>query len=198
MFETITTIIADWGTLGIFLLMLAENLFPPIPSELIMPLGGFLVSQGQMALIPTILAGTAGSVIGTSFWYVVGAWIGEVRLRALAARHGRWLTMSPSDVDRASAWFRTRGGVAVFLGRMVPAVRTLISAPAGVARMPVPAFLMWTTLGSLIWTTVLTVAGLVLASQYQRIEGWIDPLSKAVVLAVVAIYLWRVITWKPQ
>lgn len=198
MFDWIVSVIDGWGYAGVFALMLAENVFPPIPSEVIMPLAGFLVGSGKMGLIPTIIAGTLGAVAGTLLWYYIGAWLGADRLKRWAARHGRWLTMSPADIDSAVQWFDRYGGKAVFFGRMFPAIRTLISVPAGIARQPLARFLMFTTLGSAVWTTLLTLAGLLLESQYQRVAGFIDPVSKIIVVGIVLAYLYRVVTWKPH
>ncbi|WBU64906.1 DedA family protein [Paracoccus aerodenitrificans] len=198
MFDWIVSVIDGWGYTGVFLLMLAENVFPPIPSELIMPLAGYLVGEGRLGLVMTILSGTAGSVLGTSLWYVVGQIFGAVRLKRWAARWGRVFTMSPSDIDGAIGWFSRHGGAAVFFGRMLPAIRTLISVPAGIAAMPFWRFLLLTTLGSAIWTILLTVAGLILQDQFELVSGFIDPISKLIVLSIIGIYLWRVIRWKPQ
>ena len=193
MFDWVVMLLENGGYLGIFLLMLAENLFPPIPSELIMPLAGFLAAQGALSLPLSIAVGAAGSVVGALFWYWIGLRFGEERLRRLAARHGRWLTVSPQDVDTASAWFERNGGRVVFFGRMVPAVRTLISIPAGVARMPLTRFLALTAVGSLFWTGALAVAGYLLESQYTRVEGWVNPVSTLVVVLLVLWYLLRLV-----
>ena len=198
MFDWVVSTIEGWGYLGVFLLMVAENVFPPIPSEVIMPLAGFLAGRGDLSLTLTILVGTAGSVIGTLMWYYIGMAIGEERLKRLAARHGRWLTLSPSDIDNAHAWFQRHGAAAVFFGRMIPAIRTLISVPAGLSAMPFWRFLLYTVLGSALWTGMLTFAGLVLHENYALVADYVDPLSKLVVLSVVAIYLWRVIRWQPH
>ena len=198
MFEWVLSVIESWGYPGIFFLMLAENVFPPIPSEVIMPLAGYLSASGQLSFWPTVLVGTLGSVLGTSLWYVVGAGIGAARLKRWAARHGRWLPLSPSDIDRAQAWFDRYGGLAVLTGRMAPVVRTLISVPAGVARMPWLRFLGYTALGSLLWTLLLTGAGLLLEANYHRVADVIDPLSTLVVVTVVVVYLYRVVTWTPR
>ncbi|MRX51314.1 DedA family protein [Paracoccus sp. S-4012] len=198
MIDWIANLIAQIGPLGVALLMFLENVFPPIPSELIMPLAGFNAAQGTMSLPVVILAGTAGSLAGATLWYLLGRAVGAERIRRLAARHGRWLTVSPGDVDRASAWFDRHGGKAVFFGRLVPAVRTLISIPAGLAGMPLGRFLGWSALGSLLWTTFLAIAGYMLEGAYARVERWVDPVSTFVVIAVVVIYVWRVITWKPH
>ena len=193
MFDWVVTLLENGGYLGIFLLMLAENLFPPIPSELVMPLAGFLAARGTLSLPLAVAVGTAGSVVGALFWYWVGLRFGEKRLRRMAARHGRWLTVSPLDVDAASAWFERNGGRVVFLGRMVPAVRTLISIPAGVARMPLAAFLALSAAGSALWTGALAVAGYLLESQYTRVAGWVNPVSTLVVVLLVLWYLVRLV-----
>lgn len=198
MFEWVLSVIEGWGYPGVFFLMLAENVFPPIPSEVIMPLAGYLAAAGQLSFWPTVLVGALGSVLGTSLWYLVGAWIGAARLKRWAARHGRWLTLAPSDIDRAQLWFDRHGGLAVLIGRMIPAVRTLISVPAGIARMPWWRFLAFTLAGSLMWTLVLTAAGMLLEANYHRVADVIDPLSTLVVVVVVAVYLYRVVTWKPH
>ncbi len=197
MFEWVLSVIESWGYPGIFLLMVAEHLFPPIPSEVIMPLAGYLAASGKLALLPTVVAGTLGSVLGTSLWFVVGWWIGAARLKRWAARYGRLMTLSPADIDRAQAWFDRQGGAAVFLGRMIPAVRTLISVPAGIARMPLWRFFGFTVLGSLLWTLVLTLSGFVLKANFSLVADVIDPLSKVVVAAVVLVYIYRVVTWRP-
>ncbi len=198
MFDWVVSTIESWGYLGVFVLMVAENVFPPIPSEVIMPLAGFLAGSGKLSLVLTMLVGTAGSVLGTLMWYYIGLWFGEERLKRFAARHGRLLTLSPGDIDAAHGWFQGHGAMAVFFGRMIPAIRTLISVPAGLARMPIWQFLLYTTIGSALWTGVLTLAGLALHENYARVADWVDPLSKLVVVVVVAVYLWRVIRWKPH
>ncbi|REF72984.1 MULTISPECIES: DedA family protein [Paracoccus] len=198
MFDWVVSTIESWGYLGVLMLMVAENVFPPIPSEVIMPLAGFLAGSGRMSLTLTILVGTIGSVLGTLMWYYIGLWFGEERLKRFAARHGRLLTLSPSDIDAAHEWFQRHGAMAVFFGRMIPAIRTLISVPAGLARMPMWKFLLYTVIGSALWTGVLTFAGLMLHENYALVADWVDPLSKLVVAAVVAIYLYRVVTWKPH
>src|SRR3546814_5794331 len=129
MFDWIVAAIERTGYLGIALLMLAENLFPPIPSELIMPLAGFTAAQGNLSFPLLVAAGTTGSLLGAVFWYIIGRWLGCDRLKRWADRHGRWMTMSPEDVDKAAEWFGRHAGKAVLFGRLVPAVRTLLSVP---------------------------------------------------------------------
>ena len=126
--------IGQQGYLGVALLMILENVFPPIPSELIMPFAGFVAARGDLNGVGVLLAGTVGSVLGTMPWYVAGRFLSVDRLKAWAGRYGRWLAMSPGDIEQAEHWFRRRGERAVFLGRMVPAVRSVISASGGHCR----------------------------------------------------------------
>lgn len=193
MFDKIVEIVSASGYVGVFLLMLLENIFPPIPSELIMPLAGFVAARGDLNFIAVILIGTAGSVIGALPWYYAGAKLGKKRMKHLAKRWGHWLTLSPEDVDKASEWFDRHGKGAVFTGRLIPAVRTLISVPAGIVGMPMPLFLLFSTLGSLIWTALLAVAGYLLESRYAKVSQYLDPISTGVVVLMVLYYLYRLI-----
>ena len=177
------------GYTAIFAAMFLENLFPPIPSELIMPLGGFYVQQGQLDLVPVVLAGLLGTVLGALPWYGIGRLINEERIEQWLGNDGRWIGISPEELGRSRRWFGRYGTTLVFWGRLVPGIRTLISVPAGIEMMPMTPFLLWTTAGSLIWTLLLTVAGMVLGEGYSNVELWIDPVSKAVkVLLVVAVF----------
>ena len=188
---------------AIFAAMFLENLFPPIPSELIMPLGGFYVHQGQLALIPVVLAGLIGTVLGALPWYGIGRLMNEERLEQWLERHGRWIGISTQDLHRTRTWFNRYGTALVFWGRLVPGIRTLISVPAGIELMPITPFLIWTTAGSLIWTLLLTLAGMALGEGYANVEIWIEPVAKAIkvllVIAVVAAGLWLGLrTWKKR
>lgn len=196
MFDWIRELVEAGGYLGIAALMFAENLFPPIPSELIMPLAGFTSSRGELNIVIAVLAGSAGSLAGAVFWYGVGCWVGADRLKRWAARHGRWLTLTPHDVDDACAWFNRHCGKAVFFGRLVPAVRTLISVPAGIAGMGLRRFLLYSTLGTLLWTTFLAGAGYLLGEQYHRVAEWTNPVSNFVIAVLVLWYLYRVATFR--
>lgn len=198
MFNSIVDIVSQSGYLGIFLLMLAENVFPPIPSELIMPLAGFVAARGDLNIILVVLAGTAGSVVGALPWYYAGAIFGKDRLKRIASKHGRWMTLSPRDIDVASDWFARHGVAAVFFGRLIPAIRTLISVPAGIVNMPLLPFLAYSTIGSLIWTALLAASGYLLQAQYEQVEHYVDPVSKVVLLTVIAVYVYRFIRFKPH
>jgi membrane protein DedA with SNARE-associated domain len=198
MFGWITGFITQSGYFGIALLMLVENVFPPIPSELIMPLAGYSASQGQLNIVLVVIAGTVGSVAGAVFWYYVGLWLGCERIRRFAARHGRWLTITPEEVDHARDWFGRHGGKAVFLGRLVPAVRTLISIPAGIAEMRLTKLLVYSTVGTVLWTGVLALSGYLLGNQYQQVSTWLSPVTNVVVAGLIAWYLYRVVTFSPK
>jgi len=194
MVEWITRTMESMGYWGIGLLMFLENLFPPIPSELIMPLAGFTIARGSMDFVPAIAAGVIGTVLGALPWYFAGVYFGERRLMNWADRYGKWLTLSSRDIERSIAWFNQYGKLAVFLGRLVPGVRTLISLPAGLARMNLGIFLLYSTVGTLIWTSALTFFGYLLGENYEQVEHYLGPVSKIVlVLLVVAfgIWLWR-------
>lgn len=185
--------IREFGALGVMFLMFAENVFPPIPSEVIMPLAGFMASSGDMNLAAVILGGTVGSVAGATIWFYVGRLIPIDRLRWLIARHGAWFAMTPEDLARAEKWFVRHGAISVFLGRLVPLVRTLISVPAGVTRMPVAPFLLYTTIGSALWTTGLAMGGWILQQQFREIERYLGVVSWAVIGIVILAYVIRVI-----
>lgn len=193
--DWITQAVERSGYAGIFFLMLAENVFPPIPSELIMPLAGYVSARGQLTFVGVLLAGTAGSLAGALFWYAVGAWIGRDRLKRFAARHGRWLTLSPAEIDRASTWFARHGPWAVLVGRLVPGVRTLISVPAALAGMPLIPFLVTSALGTLLWTGLLATAGHVLADGYRAVGAWIEPVGNGVLILALAMTFiaWRLL-----
>jgi membrane protein DedA with SNARE-associated domain len=193
-FDWITTVISEGGYLGIVLLMLGENVFPPIPSELIMPLAGFVAARGALDPVLVVLAGTLGSMLGALPWYYAGRSLGEERVCRFAARHGRWLTLDEKDVGKAIRWFERHGHVAVLLGRLVPTVRTVISLPAGMARMPLSAFLLWSAIGTAIWTGLLTASGFLLEESYMIVGDYLDRVSKIIIGLIVLAYLWRLVS----
>jgi membrane protein DedA with SNARE-associated domain len=183
------------GAPGAGLAVALENLFPPIPSEVILPLAGFTASQGHMSLAAAIAWTTFGSVAGAVVLYWIGALIGRERVRAIAARLP---LVKVSDIDRTEAWFQRHGRKTVFLGRMVPLFRSFVSIPAGIERMPMTAFLLLTTLGSLIWNTLFVMAGYLLGEQRQVIEDYAGTYQNAVLavgaLAVVGFVVVRLVT----
>lgn len=199
MSDWIVSFVARYGALGVFSLMLAENVVPPIPSELIMPLAGYHGRTGSLNLVAAVLFGSLGSLAGTTLWYLLGRRVGEQTLRDWIARRGRWLAITPRDLDTAMAWFERRGAAAVFVCRMIPALRTVISLPAGLCGMRFSTFLLYSSVGTVIWTAALAYAGYVLGEQYERVEAYLGPISWIVIGTAVGIYVWRIIrqTWAP-
>lgn len=183
----VVSVVEALGPVGVGLLVALENLFPPIPSEVVLPVAGYVASQGQMNLAGAIVGATAGAVAGAWVLYGLGVWFGRERLR-------RWLEKIPlmevEDLDKAEAWFDRHGGTAVLIGRCVPIVRSLVSIPAGLERMPQTRFLLYTAIGSAVWNTVLIVAGYVLGSQWEDVGHYSDYINYAV-YAVIAFVLIR-------
>ena len=198
MTEFIINLIASGGYFGIFLLMALENIVPPVPSEVIMGLGGIAVARGHMAVVPLIVAGTVGSVAGNYFWYYIGRNIGYERFRPFVERHGRWLTIEWSDIEKVHRFFVKRGGWVIFVFRFMPTFRTIISLPAGMTYMPLWKFVIWTAAGSAIWNTVLAYAGILLGSRFQQLDRYVGPVSVATFVIIALAYGWRVLTWKPK
>lgn len=177
------------GAPGAGLAVALENLFPPLPSELILPLAGLTASQGEISLVAAVVWTTVGSLTGALVLYGLGAWLGRDRMRAIAARVP---LVEVSDVDHSEQWFARHGSKAVFFGRMLPVFRSFISIPAGVERMPLPSFALLTTLGSLIWNTAFIVAGYLLGENWQVVEGYASWLQWVVLGAVVVAVVWFV------
>ena len=185
--EWVLIIMEQFGLLGVTVMMFLENVFPPIPSELIMPAAGFAAAMGKMNLVLVIIAGTLGSVLGALPLYYLGTVFDEKRLFSLAEKYGKYVLIKPSDVTNAQDWFHKYGKTVIFFGRMIPAIRSLISIPAGMDRMPMLPFLVLTAIGSAIWTTILAYAGYILGANYEQVEAFIEPISKIVVIVVLCI-----------
>jgi membrane protein DedA with SNARE-associated domain len=190
MVETIVNTVNSLGYLGIALLMALENLIPPIPSELIMPLAGFTVEQGKLDLIGVIIAGTLGSVLGSTPWYFLGRSWGLKRTKKIADRYGKWLGISGEDVDKAEVWFDRRGTIATAVGRVIPGIRTYISLPAGISKMSLLPYLIYSTLGSVVWISLLTVAGYIFGANYEQVGIYLKPISAIVLICIVAITIY--------
>jgi len=173
----ITDLIRSAGYLGLFAVVLAENLVPPIPSEIVLPFAGWEVAQGELALLPALVAATAGSVTGAVILYWIARRGGR---RAILATH-RVSRVTAADLDRVDARFRRHGVWLVLVGRCVPGLRSVISVPAGMAHMNLGLFVALTTLGSAIWNSVLIGAGIALGSQFEEVDSVVGPLSTAVV-----------------
>ncbi|MCU4673393.1 DedA family protein [Microbacterium fluvii] len=178
------------GPAGAGIAIALENLFPPLPSEAILPMAGLAASRGSFTLFEALAWTTAGSVVGAFALYGLGAWLGLNRLRRIAARVP---LLHPEDIDRTVAWFGRNGGKAVFFGRMIPIFRSLISIPAGITRMPLWRFGLLTFAGSLIWNTVFVLAGFFLGESWHIVEAYADILQYVVIAAVAVAVVWFVV-----
>lgn len=190
MLNFIESTLNSLGYPGIAFLMFLENVFPPIPSELIMPLAGFTATLGELSLLGVILAGTLGSLLGQLPLFYLGRFADEARLKRWADRYSKWLAVSGEDVAKADDWFDRHGSKAVFFCRLIPGVRSLISIPAGMSGMSLLPFLLYTALGTAIWSGLLAYLGSVLGQNYTVVERYLGPASYAVlgVLVLGAIF----------
>ena len=196
MFEWVIGVINNLGYTGVVFLMFLENVFPPIPSELVMPAAGAASAKGDLNLFGVIIAGTLGSVLGALPLYYLGAIIGQERLKKWAGKYGRWLTVSPAEIDQAKEWFDRHGNKTVLFCRLIPGVRSLISLPAGVSKMSLPKFLLYSAIGAGLWSGLLAFGGQMLGKNYDKIQGWLNPLSWIIVGVFVMIWIYRVVTFK--
>ncbi|MEV7973912.1 DedA family protein [Cellulomonas sp. NPDC089187] len=180
----VVNVVESLGPAGVGLLVALENLFPPIPSEVVLPVAGYVASQGHMSLLWAIIGATVGAVVGAWALYGLGAWFGRDRLR-------RWLDRMPlmevEDLDKAESWFTRHGGAAVLIGRCVPVVRSLVSIPAGLEKMPQGRFLLYTALGSAVWNSILVTAGYVLGAQWEDVGKYSDWINYAVYAVIVIV-----------
>ncbi len=198
MTEFILDLIEAWGYLGIFLLMWLENVFPPIPSEVILGLGGIAVAQGRFDFWTLVWVAVAGTTLGNWVWYWIGRWFGYKRLKPLIDRHGRWLTLDWDEVDKLHRWFVQYGSGIVFFMRFMPIARTMVSLPAGMVGMSQVKFLIWTAAGSTIWITALAGAGTWFGQQFTQVERFVGPLALVAIGSIILLYFYRVFTWKPK
>jgi len=183
-------VIEQLGALGVALLVILENVFPPIPSEIVLPFAGFVAQRGDGSVSVMILAATVGAVIGALVLYAIAALIGQVRLAAFIERFGRWFGVKPTDLARAEAWFDRHAVAAVLLGRCVPLIRSVVSIPAGFRRMRLVPFIVYTAMGSAVWNTALVGAGAVLGNQWDKVEPYVAVLQY-VVIAVIVLFVVR-------
>jgi membrane protein DedA with SNARE-associated domain len=198
MADWVINLIEQTRYVGVFLLMFLETVFPPVPSEVIMPIAGLGAARGQMTLWGVIVAGTAGAMFGNFFWYLLARVIGIERFRPFIEKHGRWLTLDWFDVEKAERLFGRYGSIVVGLGRMLPTVRSVVSIPAGLLHMRLKSFLFWSSVGTAGWSSALAIAGYVLGQQFEQIETIVGPLSMAVIGLIVAAYLYRQLTWRKR
>ncbi|MBC1288111.1 DedA family protein [Listeria welshimeri] len=181
----ITSIMADFGYIGIFLLIMVENLFPPIPSEIILTFGGFMTTVSSLNVVMVIIVATLGSVVGAILLYKVASYFGKERLTKIVLKYGRILRLKESDIERAESFFMKYGSWAVFLCRMIPLIRSLISIPAGMTKMKMSRFLVLTTAGSLLWNTVLIGLGALLGESWNEIVVFMDSFS-TIIYSIIA------------
>ena len=186
----VSDVISSIGYAGVAFLVALESVFPPIPSEVVLPFAGFYAGRGDASVPGMMLAATVGSVVGAWILYGLAAWIGPDRLRAFVVRRGRWFGVKEPDLDRAEAWFDRRADAAVLFGRCVPLVRSIVSIPAGFRRMPFLRFTLYTALGSLVWNVALVGAGAVLGSRWEQVGSVMAVFQWVVIVAVVGLVGW--------
>lgn len=188
--QWVTDVIDALGYVGVAFLVALESVFPPIPSEVVLPLAGFVAGRGDASLPGMILAATVGSVAGALVLYGVAALIGPVRLHDFVVRFGRWFTIKETDLVRAEDWFDRRSDVAVLVGRCVPIIRSIVSVPAGFRRMPIVRFTVLTALGSLVWNCALVGAGAALGENWEEVGDWVGLMQLAVIVVIVGLVAW--------
>ncbi len=193
--EIILSVMGKYGYVGVFLLIMIENVFPPIPSEVILLFGGFMTTYTKLSIFGMIVASTLGSLFGAIILYYIGKIFNKDRLKKIiSGKLGKILRLKVSDIDNADNWFDNKGNKTVFFCRFIPLVRSLISIPAGMSEMPMFKFLLYTLFGSLIWNTVLIIVGSVVGENWTKIVGILDTYSHIVVIilfiiVVVGVYL---------
>lgn len=191
--DWVTGIVESMGYFGVALLMALENVFPPIPSEVVMPLAGFNASQGDHNVWLMIVAGTVGALVGTLPWYGLARWLDREKVHDWVDKHGHWLTVDRQELERAEKWFSRHGSWVVAVGRCVPAVRTLISVPAGFCGMPFWKYMLYSTAGTVVWTGALALIGKALGDRYDAISKYLGPVSYAIIGIMFLIYIVRVV-----
>lgn len=196
MFEWIQNLMTSMSYFGVVFLMFLENVFPPIPSELVMPLAGYLAGQKKLSLVGAIASGTFGSVLGSLPLYYVGKTLGEERIKDWAEKHGAWLAVSRDDIEKSKVWMDKHGHKAVLFCRLIPGVRSLISLPAGMSQMNIGKFLIYSTIGASLWTTILAYAGFRLGQNYKTVEKFMGPATYIIIGAIVLAFVWRVVKQK--
>jgi membrane protein DedA with SNARE-associated domain len=188
-------LIDSGGYAAVFALMLLETIFPPIPSEVILPVAGMRAADGPLGLGGVVAAASAGAMTGNSIWYLVARAIGLDRFRHFIERYGRWLTLDWYDIEKVQRLFGRFGAGIVFIGRMLPTVRTFVSVPAGLVDMNLARFLIWSTVGTALWSGMLAGAGYVLQREF-AIEEAAGPITSVIVAGIALWYVWRQLTWR--
>lgn len=198
MTDGIGAFIQQWGYWGVAFLMLLESVFPPIPSEVILPLAGIAAAQSDRSLPLMVLAATAGAMLGNAAWFAFARWLGQDRILPFLDRWGRWLTLDQAELARGQWLFRRHGPAIVAAARVLPTLRTLISVPAGLLGMGWGRFLLYSTLGTLVWSAVLAAIGHGLGARFAEIDRVLGPLSTGIILLLLGIWLWRVLRWNDR
>ena len=194
MSDWVVRLIEESSYLGVAFLMFLETLFPPIPSEVIMPVAGVAAAKGRMSFAMTVASGTVGAMLGNVVWSLAARALGHDRLRPVIRRHGKWLTVDWKDVERAHRWFDLHGIALVFIGRLVPTIRSIVSIPAGLLDMRFRNFMIASTIGTALWTAILAGAGFKLQENFHQIGNVVGPASNIVIALLVGIYFWRLLT----
>ena len=185
--QWVQDVIESLGYLGVALLVIAENLFPPIPSEIVLPFAGFVARRGDGSVVVMVVASTVGSVVGALVLYAIAAAIGPERIHAFVVRFGKWFGVKESDMVRAEEWFDRRSNVAVLVGRCVPLIRSLVSIPAGFRRMRFVPFVVLTAVGSAVWNVALIGAGAALGDQWDVVGDYVGIFQWIVILVIVVV-----------
>lgn len=194
--ELIIDIVNKFGYMGVILLIAVENIFPPIPSEVILTFGGFATTISNITVIGAIIAATIGSVLGAIVLYWIGRVLNEERVDKLVdSRVGKILGLKKDDIHKAFSWFDNKGKFAVFFGRFIPIVRSLVSVPAGMAKMPMMPFLVLTTIGSFIWNTVLITLGRIAGASWNRIAEYIGDYSDCIFSGFIVVFVLGIISF---
>jgi membrane protein DedA with SNARE-associated domain len=198
MSDWVVRLIEQSGYLGVGFLMFLETIFPPIPSEVIMPVAGVAAAQGKLGFLPVVVSGTAGAMLGNTVWYLAARALGVERLKPVIRDYGRWLTISWPEVERAQRWFALHGMAFVLLGRLVPTIRSLVSVPAGLLKLRFRTFFIASLIGTAIWTAFLAGAGYKLQENVAEVGQMIGPASNGVLIALAAGYCLRLWTHRHQ
>ena len=192
--DWVTRVIESLGYVGVAFLVALESVFPPIPSEVVLPLAGFVAGRGDAWMPGMVLAATIGSVVGAWVLYGIAAWVGPVRLRRFVERFGRWFSVSVDDLEKAEGWFDRHSHLAVLICRCVPLIRSLVSIPAGFRRMPFGTFTLFTFIGSAVWNLGLVGAGYLLRDQWEDVEpvmGVVQWVVIALILGALGWFVWK-------
>tara|TARA_B100000686_G_scaffold285939_1_gene310384 strand:- start:171 stop:779 length:609 start_codon:yes stop_codon:yes gene_type:complete len=197
MVSWIEQMISQFGYFAIYLLMIIENVFPPIPSEIILPLTGVLSADGTLSSVAAILVASAGAMTGAVFWYWVGSRFDEKRLEHFVHHHGRWVGLTPPEYKKITGFFKRHQSTAVFLAHLIPGFRSFISIPAGLFKMGKMKFFISSILGITVWNTFLHGLGYYFQDSYETVSETVDMVANGIIGVLVLVYIYKVIRYKP-